>query len=87
MMNPYEVLGVAGVYGYEVVVNEYLTGSKRAVKLNGKICVSPAMHDLMVNATPEELEHLLRNIPLLDLDKAGLEPIGLYCAYVPMLSQ
>lgn len=54
--------------GTSVVINNWLAGVDKAVKLDGTIHVSPAVWSLMKTADSKELEHLLRNLPLLDLD-------------------
>jgi hypothetical protein len=51
----------------EVEVSSVLIGSKRAVRVGGRLYVSPAMFDLMRHATPEELPRLLRAISVLHL--------------------
>lgn len=51
----------------EIQVNEQMVGAKQAVVLNGIVVVSPAMWDLIVHASPEELERLLSQIKLLNL--------------------
>jgi hypothetical protein len=53
--------------GLKVSASEYMAGAKKAVLCGGTVHVSPAMWALMKDATPEELEHLLRNLPCLVL--------------------
>lgn len=53
--------------GLRVQVNQYLTGAKTAVRDGNVITVSPAMFDLMKHASPDELKHLLANIPCVNL--------------------
>lgn len=59
--------------GLPFAVNYYLADTYKAVKLDGTIHVSPAVWSLMKTADSDELEHLLRNLPLLDLDKYAIE--------------
>lgn len=52
-----------------VVEKSVMDGAKTAVMLEGTLCVSPAMMNLMKTATEDELQHLLKNLPLIDLGK------------------
>lgn len=52
---------------FEIVVDQHMAGMKKAVKMGNKIVVSPAMYDLIKHADQKELEHLLKNIPLIDI--------------------
>ncbi len=54
--------------GMSVVMNNWLAGVDKAVKVGGTIHVSPAVYSLMKTADSDELEKLLRNLPLLDLN-------------------
>ena len=60
-----------------IVVSEALAGQSKAVMLNGTLSVSPAMWQLMDGASPEELEHLLKHIAVIDLGSTPslFEPI------------
>ncbi|HUT88698.1 MAG TPA: hypothetical protein VMY37_04330 [Thermoguttaceae bacterium] len=53
--------------GVSVQVSPWLEGMKKAVRFGETIYVSPAMWDLLSHANPAELEHLVANIPVLDL--------------------
>lgn len=52
----------------EIQVSQAMAGSKQAIQFgDGPIIVSPAMHELMKNADPDELQRLLKSIPILHL--------------------
>lgn len=57
------------LFGCPVQVSSSLQYGKKAVKLNGIIYVSPAMHELMKGTDSDELEKLFRAIELVDMDK------------------
>lgn len=57
----------------EIKVDKHLAGGKMAYRIgDGPIHVSPAMHDLISNADPDELQTLLARIPLVSLPDHGL---------------
>lgn len=63
-----------------------LAGSKTAVQYgDGAVLISPAMGDLLKNAAPDELEGLLKAIPLLKLPESAQLPSPY--SYTPMFSQ
>jgi hypothetical protein len=48
-----------------IEVSKHMAGFKYAVQFgDGPVYVSPAMYELVKDATPEELETLLKNLPL-----------------------
>ena len=56
------------LHAMQVVVSPMLVGSKHALQFgNGPVYVSPAMHVLMKDATPDELKLLLEKILILRL--------------------
>ena len=54
--------------GIEVRCMQSMIGQNKCVKLGGVIHVSPAQWELMKYAIGDELIHLLRNLPMLDMD-------------------
>lgn len=69
------------LHAMEIVISKYLAGSKHAIQFgDGPVYVSPAMYDLMKNATPEELETLLKSIRI-----KRLPPMPPHFRNVPML--
>lgn len=50
-------------------VSEYMDGAQKAVKYNGFIHVSKALHSLIIHANHEELQVLLSQIGVLDMDE------------------
>lgn len=52
-----------------VEVSECLAGGKHAVRQGSTVHVSPAMHALMKDATPEELARLLGSILLVEIPR------------------
>ena len=69
--------------GFEIHVNPALAGAKKAVLVGErKLVVSPAMYDLMSNATPEELRklceaiHTVRVPDFFEPTKFRMEPRG-----------
>lgn len=68
--------------GLAISVSEMMAGQKTAVRINDTVHVSPAMYALMQNATPEDLEHLFRNLEILDLSTAmAMQPM------MPMMTE
>lgn len=63
--------------GIQVRVCKLLAGSKKAVKQDGILQVSPAMYHLMRHASPAELDALVRSLEVLDLDA---DPVPLITA-------
>lgn len=51
----------------EIVKVRYMEGSKKAVKLNNRIYVSPEIYDLLLKEDGISLRTLLANIPLIDM--------------------
>jgi hypothetical protein len=64
---------IGELMGTPVIVSHFLKGKKEGYlledKIEDKIIVSPAMFILMKNSTPEELEHLMKNIKLRKIPK------------------
>lgn len=60
---------------FPIKVDRYLAGLNKAVKLGGVVFVSPEVWSLMRDSSSDELEHLLRNLPLLDLDTYDIKEI------------
>lgn len=56
------------LHALPIAVSTHMAGTKKAVKMNGTVYVSPAMHDLIRHAEGDELRRILEAIPLLDLD-------------------
>lgn len=67
--------------GFPVAVCEWFKGSKNAVETGGTIYVSPAMWELMKDATPQELEHLLGKIGLIRIP--AFDPFAPFMVYGP----
>ncbi len=53
--------------GIPVRVSQSMARAKKGILLNGELFLSPAMYSLAKDTTPEELEHLFRNLPILNL--------------------
>jgi len=54
--------------GIEVRCVQSMIGQNKCVKLGGVIHVSPAQWELMKDARGDELLHLLKHLPMLDMD-------------------
>jgi hypothetical protein len=54
--------------GIEVRCMQSMVGQTKCVKLGGVIHVSPAQWELMKDAKGDELLHLLKHLPILDMD-------------------
>lgn len=54
--------------GIEVRCMQSMIGQNKCVKLGGVIHVSPAQWELMKDARGDELLHLLKHLPVLDMD-------------------
>lgn len=60
---------LAPLLGAPILVSEFLVGSKRAVLVDDRLYVSPAMFGLIQVADEHELGHLLSNLPVLVLPR------------------
>lgn len=61
------MIGLLAQMGTPVIVSDARIGAKRAIYKDGKIVVSPAMSRLIQKSEGEELEHLMKNIKLVDM--------------------
>jgi hypothetical protein len=60
--------------GIPVIADQYLAGTKAAYFDGETILVSPAIFSLMAAATPDELMHLFKHLPIKHLPRGAFRP-------------
>lgn len=58
--------------GFRIYVAGWMVGAKYARKYGRQLWVSPAMWSLMKGATPDELDHLMRHLRVVEMSQEPL---------------
>lgn len=65
------------LFGIPIIRSEWMVGAKKAILQGDRLTVSPAMWELISKAeTSEELEFILKNLPILQIPVFPVNPFG-----------